>query len=495
LTNANLDCSLLGVAEMAAADALAASAGIRSLDLMEQAGRAVAGAILDRWPVGRAAVLCGPGNNGGDGYVIARLLADAGLDIRLGSLVERAALKGDAAINARRWSGNAEAVTPELIAGCDVIVDALFGAGLSRALDGAALEIVTAMNASGIPIAAVDMPSGVDGDNGQILGAAPTAQLTVTFFRKKPGHLLFPGRLHCGELLLADIGIPETVLQTIAPELAENLPVLWASRLPWPSHGDHKYTRGHLLICGGAEMTGAARLAARGARRMGAGMVSIAAPKVAVPVYQADDPGLVVCPITPDNRFGALLGQRRISAALVGPGNGSGLETRQNVIAALATKMPVVIDADGLSAFEGAPEDLFGWIKGPCVLTPHEGEFARLFPDLVRGRLQSARAAARRSGATIVLKGADTVIADPGGRALINANAPASLATAGSGDVLAGMIAALMAQGLEALYAAAAAVWLHGAAAQRFGTPAGLIAEDLPDQLPPLLAELANDPT
>lgn len=495
MTNANMDCSLLSVAEMATADALAVEAGVRSLDLMERAGRAAADAILDRWPVGRAAVLCGPGNNGGDGYVIARLLADAGWEVRLGSLVETAALKGDAAINANRWNREAEAFTPELIAGCDVIVDALFGAGLSRALDGTALDMVATMNASGVPIAAIDMPSGVDGDSGQIQGAAPKAQLTVTFFRKKPGHLLFPGRRYCGELLLADIGISATVLQSIAPELAENLPALWASRLPWPGHEDHKYTRGHLLICGGAEMTGAARLAARGARRMGAGMVSIAAPEEAVAIYRAGDPGLVISALNAETRFGNLLGQRRVSAVLVGPGNGSGLATRQNVIAALRAKMPTVIDADGLSAFEGAPEDLFGWIKGPCVLTPHEGEFARLFPDLEGGRLQRARAAAQRSGATVVLKGADTVIAEPGGRALINANAPASLATAGSGDVLAGMIAALLAQGLDALDAAAAAVWLHGAAAQKIGHVAGLIAEDLPEKLPPLLAELANEHT
>ena len=495
MTNANLDCSLLSVAEMTAADALAVEAGVRSLDLMEKAGRAVAVAILDRWPVGRAAVLCGPGSNGGDGYVVARLLADAGWDVRLGSLTGTDALLGDAAINANRWNREAEPFTPELIAGCDVIVDAIFGAGLSRALDGVALDMVAAMNASAIPVAAVDMPCGIDGDSGQVLGAAPKAQLTVTFFRKKPGHLLFPGRLHCGELLLADIGIPETVLQSIAPELAENLPTLWASRLPWPGYDDHKYTRGHLLICGGAEMTGAARLAARGARRMGAGMVSIAALEEAVPVYRAGDPGVVVCALNAKTTFDSLLGQRRVSAALVGPGNGNGLATRQNVIAALRSQMPTVIDAEGLSAFEDAPEDLFAWIKGPCVLTPHEGEFARLFPDLDGGRLQCARAAARRSGAVVVLKGADTVIAEPGGRALINANAPAILATAGSGDVLAGMIAALLAQGMDALDAAAAAVWLHGAAAQKFGSPVGLIAEDLPDQLPLLLAELANEHT
>jgi NAD(P)H-hydrate epimerase len=228
---------------------------------------------------------------------------------------------------------------------------------------------------------------------------------------------------------------------------------------------------------------------------MGAGMVSIAAPEAAVPIYRAGDPGLVVSAMTPETNFDSLLGQRRVSAALVGPGNGSGRQTRANVIAALRSKLPVVIDADGLTSFEDAPEDLFGWIKGVCVLTPHTGEFARLFPEAIGGRLDRARAAARQSGAVVVLKGADTVIAAPDGRALINANAPASLATAGSGDVLAGMIAAALAQGAAALDAAAAAVWLHGEAARRFGAPVGLIAEDLPDQLPRLLAELANKPT
>jgi len=489
------NCAVLSVAEMNQADALAVAAGIRSLDLMEKAGTSVTGAILDRWPVGTAAVLCGPGNNGGDGFVIARQLAVAGWKVRLGLLAAAEALSGDAAVNARRWSGKIPPIAPDLIAGCDLVVDALFGAGLSRPLDGPALEIVTAIDASGIPCAAVDMPSGVDGDSGQVLGAAPRARLTVTFFRKKPGHLLFPGRQHCGETLVADIGIPDTVLEAIAPDLAENLPALWADQLPRPGHEDHKYTRGHVLICGGNHMTGAARLAARGARRMGAGMVSIAAPEAAVPIYRAGDPGLVVSAMTPETNFDSLLGQRRVSAALVGPGNGSGRQTRANVIAALGSKLPVVIDADGLTSFEDAPEDLFGWIKGVCVLTPHTGEFARLFPEAIGGRLDRARAAARQSGAVVVLKGADTVIAAPVGRALINANAPASLATAGSGDVLAGMIAAALAQGAAALDAAAAAVWLHGEAARRFGAPVGLIAEDLPDQLPRLLAELANKPT
>ena len=479
------------------ADGLAAEAGVLGLDLMEMAGRAVTGAILDRWPVGRAAVLCGPGNNGGDGFVVARLLVDAGWKVSLGLLGTAEALSGDAAAKAALWKGNIHPLTSEILSECDIAIDALFGAGLSRPLDGVAGEIVRALEESGIPVVAVDMPSGIDGDSGAVLSVAPRAQVTVTFFRKKPGHLLYPGRAHCGQVLVADIGIPVAVLDEIIPELAENLPGLWADSLPVASVDDHKYSRGHLLISGGAEMTGAARLSARGARRMGAGMVTIAAPETAAAVYRAGDPGMLVSVTNRDTNFDDLLERRQVSAALVGPGGGVGLQTRQNVIAALRAKIPAVIDADGLTSFEGAAGDLFGWINGPCVLTPHTGEFTRLFPDLEGGKLEQARAAAGQSGAVVVLKGADTVIASPDGRAVINANALPGLATAGSGDVLAGMIGALLAQGLEPMKAASAAGWLHGEAAKKFaalhGSSAGLIAEDLPDQLPSLLSELANN--
>ena len=492
--HSNSDTTLLSVEEMARADRLAVEAGVASLDLMEAAGHAVFEAIRGHWPPGRAALLCGPGNNGGDGFVVARLLAEAGWRVHLGLLSPVDALKCDAAANAGRWSGDIETLGPDLIADCDIVVDAMFGAGLARPLEDAALETVLAINESDIPCVAVDMPSGVDGDSGDILGDAPRARITVTFFRKKPGHLQYPGRHYCGEVVVAGIGIPDQVLGAVKPNTWENSPDLWAANLPRPRHGDHKYTRGHLLIVGGDEMTGAARLAARGARRVGAGMVTIAAPEAALPIYLAGDPGQIVVGLPPAARLDALLGQRRRSAALIGPGNGVGQTTRQHAIDALRTSLPAVIDADGLTSFEDAPADLFGWIQGPCVLTPHDGEFARLFPDLTGSRLQRCRAAAKLSGAVVLLKGADTVIAAPDGRALINSNAPASLATAGSGDVLAGMAAALLAGGVPALAAAAAAVWLHGEAAQRFGATAGLIAEDLPEQLPALLEELAHMP-
>ncbi|MEE2761711.1 MAG: NAD(P)H-hydrate dehydratase [Pseudomonadota bacterium] len=498
MTISNNECAVLMVAEMNRADRLAAEAGVLGLDLMEMAGRAVTGAILDRWPAGRAAVLCGPGNNGGDGFVVARLLVDAGWKVNLGLLGTAEVLSGDAATNAGRWKGNIQPLTSNIISECDVVVDALFGAGLSRPLDGVALEIARTVKESGIPVVAVDMPSGIDGDSGAVLNVALKAQLTVTFFRKKPGHLLYPGRAHCGQLLVADIGIPEGVLDEIAPELAENLPGLWVDSLPIASARDHKYSRGHLLISGGAEMTGATRLSARGARRVGAGMVTIAAPELATAVYRVGEPGILVSATNQDIKLDDLLERRQVTAALVGPGSGVGLQTRQNVIAALRAKIPAVIDADGLTSFEGAAGDLFGWINGPCVLTPHMGEFVRLFPDLEGGRLEQVRVAAGQSGAVVVLKGADTVIGAPDGRAVINANAPPGLATAGTGDVLAGMIGSLLAQGLEPMEAASAAGWLHGEAAQMFaalhGSSVGLIAEDLPDQLPSLLSGLANTP-
>ena len=369
------------------------------------------------------------------------------------------------------------------------MVDALIGAGLARPLDGVARALVEGINERRLDCVAVDMPSGVDGDSGAIRGAAPSAAVTVTFFRRKPGHLLLPGRLACGAVEIADIGIPETVLGELAPRCWANAPALWQASLRWPAASQHKYSRGHALIFGGAELTGAARLAARAARRMGAGLVSIAAPRAAHAIYAADQPGTLTIPFEDAAGAALLLDDARRNAVLVGPGNGVGEATAGHVLAALARRRRAVLDADALTSFAGGPERLFAALTGDCVLTPHDGEFARLFPDLVgAGKLERARAAAARCGAGVLLKGADTVIAAPDGRAAINENAPAELATAGSGDVLAGLVVGLLAQGLPAFEAAAAAAWIHGAAAASFGP--GLIAEDIVDMLPAVLRQL-----
>ena len=477
---------LLTVAEMQRADSLAIAGGVPGPVLMENAGAAVVREIRARWAPRPVAVLCGPGNNGGDGFVVARLLAEEGWPVRLGLLGERAALKGDAAQAAQRWTGPVEPLGPGLLDGGPLVVDALFGAGLARPLDGVARAVVEAM--AGLTVVAVDVPSGVHGDTGEVLGgSAPAAALTVTFFRRKPGHWLLPGRTLCGETVVADIGLPESVLDAIAPRCWENGPALWGARYPWPRLDSHKYARGHAVVMGGGRMTGAGRLAARGALRAGAGLVTVACPPEAFALYAAGSPSLIVEPVADDAAFAALLADTRKNAVLLGPGAGVGVHTRARVLAALDAGKACVLDADALTSFAAAPGDLLDRLTGRCVLTPHEGEFARLF-DPAGDKLTRARAAAARCGAVVLLKGADTVIAAPDGRAAINANAPPDLATAGAGDVLAGMILGLLAQGMDGFDAACAGAWLHGAAAAQVGP--GLIAEDLPDALPAVLRRL-----
>ena len=477
---------LLSVAEMARADALAIEGGTPGVELMEAAGRAVADRICLRWASRPTTVLCGPGNNGGDGFVIARLLAGRGWPVRVALLGGRSRLKGDAAVNAKRWEGPVEAMSAAALADAELVVDAIFGAGLDRDIDGRARAAIEAIG--DLPCVAVDVPSGVDGDTGAIRGAAARADMTVTFFRRKPGHLLVPGRFLMGEIHVADIGIPDSVLDRIAPAAFANEPGLWAGALRWPRTDDHKYSRGHAAIAGGGEMTGAARLAARAVMRIGAGMVSVLCPPRARAVYAAALTGPLVIGAEGTADFAAYLDDARRTASLVGPGAGVSEETRLTALAALAAGKPAVLDADALTVFAGAPESLFAAIGGtPAILTPHEGEFARLF-DPAGDRPARTRLAAARSGAVVLLKGADTAIAAPDRRLAINANAPPDLATAGAGDVLAGLALGLLAQGLPPFEAACAAAWIHGEAAAAFGP--GLIAEDLPDLVPPVLRAL-----
>jgi NAD(P)H-hydrate epimerase len=479
---------LLRVAEMYRADAAAIARGTSGMTLMENAGAGIAQAIVGRWTRRPVAVLCGPGNNGGDGFVVARLLAERGWPVRLALLGTRAALKGDAALAAKQWTGTAEALTPAVLDGAGLVVDALFGAGLARPLEGEAAATVETANLSGLPIVAVDVPSGVNGDTGLAQGPAIQATLTVTFFRRKPGHLLMPGRRLCGDIHVVDIGIPDAVLDEIRPLGRANEPAAFVDRFPWPAPEGHKYARGHaVIVSGGAAATGAAKLAARAALRIGAGLVTVAAPPEAVPPLAASLEAVMTRSVQGAPGLAAMLKDARLNAILLGPGNGVSTLTRQRVLAALATGRGVVLDADAISTFAGDAATLFAAIKGPTVLTPHDGEFARLF-DVAGDRLSRALAAAERSGAVVLLKGPDTVIAAPDGRYAINANAPPTLATAGAGDVLAGMIVGLLAQGMPAFEAAQAAAWLHGEAAARFGP--GLTSEDLPDLTPAALGAL-----
>lgn len=478
--------ALLSVAQMNAADRAAIAAGTPGAVLMQNAGDAVALEIARRWSPRPTTILCGPGNNGGDGFVVAVALAQTGWTVRVALLGRIEDLRGDAQFHAARWHGGVEPVAPAAVEGASLVVDALFGSGLSRGLDPQIMDTLAAVTRRGLPLVAIDIPSGVMGDTGISLGAV-TATCTVTFARKKPGHVLLPGRALCGETVVADIGIPAAVFDSLSVDAWENHPTLWRADLPQTKSSGNKYTRGHALLCGGYPMTGAARMAARAAARIGAGLTTIAVPEIGFPVYAAALTSIMVQVLRQPGDLAHLLSDSRYTAFLIGPGAGVNDATRESALELLGTGRPVLIDADAITVFSSKASELAAAIRGPCVMTPHEGEFARVFA--AQGdKLTRARGAARQSGAVIVLKGADTVVAAPDGRAIVNTNAPATLATAGSGDVLGGLILGLLAQGMEAFLAAAAGVWIHGAAAAAFGP--GLIAEDLPDLVPGVLREL-----
>jgi hydroxyethylthiazole kinase-like uncharacterized protein yjeF len=521
---------LLTNAEMAEADRLTIAGGTPGSALMEQAGAAVARESTRLVPRhGHIAVFCGPGNNGGDGFVAARLLACQEFTVELGLLGTLDRLRGDAALAAKSWTGKILAVDELDLDSADLAIDALFGAGLSRDLDGQAKAMVLRLNEwtkrTKKPILSVDVPSGIDGSSGQIRGGAINAARTIAFFRRKPGHLLLPGRIHCGGTVVADIGIAEQVLAAISPKTFANCPALWQQTFPIPRVNGHKYSRGHaVVLSGGVAQTGAAKLAARGALRAGAGLVTIATPRAALCVHAAALTAIMTRVCDDADGLTSLLADRRKNTLVMGPGLGVGENTRAQVRAALNTDgnhgappRAVVLDADALTSFEDDAYSLaqmIGRRSRGVVLTPHDGEYARLFgragqnnqsqwfglgmPEQVllshfdglrsESKLDRARAAAALSGAVVLLKGPDTVVADPEGLATIAEDLPPWLATAGSGDVLAGIVGGLLAQSMPPFEAASAAVWLHGAAARHFGP--GLVAEDISENLPPVLRAL-----
>jgi hydroxyethylthiazole kinase-like uncharacterized protein yjeF len=501
-----MNLELLTPKEMAEADRLTIAHGpFDGIGLMRNAGAAVAAVVLERFPSRRRVhVLAGPGNNGGDGYVIARILHESGVVVSLWSSgtprddSDAAAAAAECPVSRRSLA--------DFDAGAeDLIVDALYGAGLSKPLADDAARAVSLAAARRLPVLAVDLPSGVSGESGMVLGSAFQAAVTVTFARKKPGHLLLPGRGLCGEVVVADIGIAASVIVSLAVDTFENQPALWRQAFPSLDVDTHKYRRGHVgVFSGGATSTGAARLSALAAARAGAGAVTVLAPGSALAVHAMHLTSIMLRKVEDVAEFAAVLGEGRSSAFVLGPGFGVGEKARDLALAVLAAgdrlgepaAVGLVLDADGITAFREAPQWLFEAAARPgapaLVLTPHEGEFARLFPDIAGSedlsKLGKARAAARRANGVVIHKGADTVIAAPDGRAAINANGVPWLATAGSGDVLAGIVAGLIAQRMPAFEAACAGVWLHAEAGRRFGP--GLIAEDLPAALVPILAEL-----
>ena len=489
---------VLTTTEMEQADRIAIASGTPGFALMLSAGQAVAQAAIDLVEQGPILVVAGRGNNGGDGFVAAAELAARSRDVSVILLCERDSLQGDAASAARGWKHPVLPFNPQAIGSPALIIDALFGAGLNRPVKGDPNVMIEAINSSGVPVLSVDLPSGINGTTGAVMGVAVRATETITFFRRNPAHLLLPGRIYCGRVRVVDIGIGAEVLNEIRPATFENVPEFWRDSFPVPRIDGHKYARGHAVaVSGDQAATGAARLAARGALRAGAGLVTLLSPDNALAVNASALTAVMVRSINSKEDFIGVLEDKRNNACVIGPGAGVGERTREFVLAALAAKCGLVLDADALTSFAGAPDQLFAAIKADAeprvVLTPHEGEFPRLFSDMgnknpYRSKLERVRAAAERAGAVVLLKGPDTVVASPDGRATIASNAPPWLATAGAGDVLAGMIAGLMAQRVPAFEAACIGVWMHGEAGSEAGP--GLIAEDLPEVLPAVFRRL-----
>lgn len=492
---------LLTPQEMTEADRQTIKAGIKDgFSLMLAAGRAVAEVARGVFPLNApVAVLCGPGNNGGDGYVAAQFLLEAGLEVVC--FASAPPQKGSDAMRASLfYKGPVSNLGEFSVASFGGVIDALFGAGLTRDINGPEAAAIDAVNSSDIPVVAVDLPSGVSGESGGVLGTAVRARATVTFFRKKPGHLLQPGRAHCGVLHVTDIGIPDHILTTIQTHTYENAPELWEDALPVLGVEAYKYSRGHAAVfSGGAHSTGAARLSALAAARIGAGAVTLLSPPDAMAINAVNLTSVMVRETRSLKDVRQFFVERKVGAAVLGPGYGNPAFARDHALFLAEGELEgfhgLVLDADGITAFEQNPGALFQRqdAKSVLVLTPHEGEFRRLFPDIAKAavsKIEKAREAAKRANAVIIYKGPDSVVAEPGGLAVVNANGTPLLATAGSGDVLTGIVCGLLAQGMPAFAAACASVWMHADAARRFGL--GLIAEDLPAQLPAVLSKLAQ---
>lgn len=470
--------------KMYQADQMAAENGISGVELMYNAGRAVFEEICHHFPKARVSIFCGPGNNGGDGFVIAQLLYEAGWSVNVVLMTPSDSFMGDAKFHLDRLSIPSFNCDDPEVWDCEVVVDALFGAGLSRPVGGEHARVIAAINELGKPVISVDIPSGIDGDTGEVRGIAIEATRTVTFERSKIGHHLYPGKHYVGDLSVCSIGIPKDVIQSLSLSVSLNDPKLWSGKYPWPDEEGHKFKRGHGVIISGDQMTGAARLAALNARRVGMGVATIWAPdEAAARIHRVDQPGNIVT----TEQIQQVLGSKKIQACLVGPGLGRGEWQKDLVKFLWDTDLPLVVDADAIN--------LLGYIQpsrrvAPTILTPHEGEFARLFPNLEGSKVKRALEGAERLNATLLLKGADTVIAQATGDVRINDLASPWLATAGSGDCLAGICLGLLAMGMSPFDSAAMAAWVHGSAGKRLGP--GLIAEDIEGQLPLILQDLAQ---
>jgi NAD(P)H-hydrate epimerase len=481
---------VLTAEEMKKADLAAIAGGLSAQELIANAGSGMARVIQDHYPVSRTLVLCGPGNNGADGFVAAARLKSAGWPVRVACLAKKSSLKGDSAAAAKQWDGEIEALNSNLkVHDTELVVDAIFGTGFDRALDPEIITLLDKVRNRKIPVVAADIPSGIHATTGKIAEGALRADMTVAFCRKKIAHLLMPARQLCGRLHLTAVGIPDGLIAEQGTKTFENHPALWLRDFPLPQAESHKYSRGHAVVFGGGEKTGAACLAAAAAQRAGAGLVSISCFSDAYDVYRRYKSSIISEKIENKEEFKSSLRDERKTAVLLGPGSGITDDFKEIVESSLSFNKNMVLDADVFTVFKDDAKSLFAKLSpGQHVLTPHEGEFTRVFGDLSGNKVERTQKAARISNAVVLLKGADTVIAAPDGTTIINGNAPATLATAGSGDVLAGIITGLIAQGMPVFMATCAGAWLHAETARRFGL--GLIAEDLVNQLPKTLNHL-----
>lgn len=466
-------CELYTAEDMRAAEQLAIASGISEESLMQKAGLGVAEVILQNLKPCSTLIFCGPGKNGGDGKVVARLLKEKSWPIEIIEFNNLPSFENIA----------------YKLENADLVVDGLLGTGLSKPLSGDMLKLVEMINDAEKAVVSIDIPTGVETNTGSEMGAAIQATYTVTFHRPRLGHYLMPGRQLSGELCVKNIAIPEKDLPISSYAL--NSPILWNEFIKAPNPMDHKYSRGACLVIGTGSMPGAVRLASQSSRRIGAGLVRLMCKEEEYPIFAGAACGEIITPVVRAEEFLNWVMDPHFRSLLWGPGALPKESTREEAVVVLSSKKPCVLDGGALSSFEGNTQELKTYLHEKVVLTPHEGEFHRLFPHLafLNDKVEKAVKAAIECGSIIVLKGYDTVIASPNGQVHINTNAPSTLATAGSGDVLAGLIAGLLAQEVPPFFAASAAVWIHGEAANRIGL--GLIAEDIPEKVPEVLHFLA----
>lgn len=465
---------ILTTAQMYGADKETHAKIMPEIQLMENAGFAAACQIARNYTKRPVTVLCGVGNNGGDGFVVARILHDWGWPVEVALTGDEKKLSPAAAINARKFKGIIRPPSFKRLKKMEksggLFIDAVFGVGLTRPIENDIADFFNALNETSLPCVALDIPSGVQADTGAVLGTAPFCDMTVTFCRPKIGHFLYPGKERAGKLLVCPIGIPDETVAHQAPRFHENTPELF--HVPEPTPYDHKYSRGAVLVCAG-EMAGAARLAAATARRAGAGWVAVSCESKTEQTFTTTDPGFVIQAADTTEEIEKQINTSNAGAFVIGMGALKTERTKALLHSIAKSKKPFVADAGALPFIKGIKKDL-----SRAVITPHAGEFRRLFPDLEeQDKLTQALNAAAALNCTVVLKGADTVIAAPDGRAALNSTDSFDLSTAGSGDVLDGIIGAILAKGLAPFEAACAAVWLHSRAAEAAGE--NLIAEDL----------------